>query len=52
MIRAQGLDDEDMDRDTRTRALIEEHWKAADRGDADPFEAPAWRAALADPPQP
>ena len=24
-----------MDRDARTRALIEEHWKASDRGDVD-----------------
>jgi hypothetical protein len=24
-----------MDRDTRTRALIEEHWKASDEGDTD-----------------
>jgi hypothetical protein len=25
----------DMDRDARTRTLIEEHWKASDRGDVD-----------------
>ena len=63
-----------MDPDGRTRAAIEEHWRASERGDtdvptylvsimesahehvvhetqffADPFQAPAGRAALAEP---